>query len=174
MKQTLWSFHKKNVIFFQLSPLYENIMSLFWFYIMSYWRLGAANLYTSESLWCALGWIIFFKFFTLYLYLFCNFWTGNFLYIILLKFKLCRHFYCIKMIQKSVLVHFHGLRAVSMPNKVISGPRKKFDVENWPIRWMVFFKYFHLRLSELICRTPISHKKRTTNSYWINDLHLLF
>ena len=37
------------------------------------------------------------------------------------------------MIQKAGLIHFHGLRAVSMPNKVISGPRKKFDVENWPI-----------------------------------------
>ena len=37
------------------------------------------------------------------------------------------------MIQKAGLVHFHSLRAVSMPNKVISGPRKKFDVENWPL-----------------------------------------
>ena len=45
------------------------------------------------------------------------------------------------MIQKSRLVHFHSLRAVSMPNKVISGPRKKFDVENWPIFDIKFFSW---------------------------------
>ena len=42
------------------------------------------------------------------------------------------------MIQKSVVVHFHSLRAVSMPNKVISGPRKKFDVEDWPMLYQMF------------------------------------
>ena len=38
------------------------------------------------------------------------------------------------MIQKSRLIHFHSLRAVSMPNKVISGPRKNFDLKNIDIQ----------------------------------------
>ena len=45
------------------------------------------------------------------------------------------------MIQKSGILHFHGLRAVSMPNKVISGPRKKFDVKNWPTFHIKFFSW---------------------------------
>ena len=69
-----------------------------------------------------------------------------------------------------------GFRAVKMPNKVISGPRKKFDVENWPTFHIKFFSWAwnHLIWHTDCSKNPLGVLSPAWNFFWyISMFHVI-